>query len=75
MKTIFKLFAIDEIDVITNVSLFGSISTVTETIIRREHISDHSTEEEALEEIDQWRPFPPFHGFEVLKTYKIDLVS
>lgn len=71
MKTIFKLFALEETHFITSVSLSSTgISTDDEMIVVRRHVADFDSELDAINfiNIDKHQPDNPEHGFEIVKT-------
>jgi len=69
MKTIFKLFALEETHLITSVSLSSTgISTDDEMIVVRRHVSDFDSEIDAIDFINNNTKHIPEHGFEIVKT-------
>lgn len=71
MKTIFKLFALEETNFITSVSLSSTgISTDDEMIVIRRHVADFDSELDAINFLttDKHEHGNPEHGFEIVKT-------
>tara|TARA_R110002096_G_scaffold428402_1_gene640036 strand:- start:683 stop:904 length:222 start_codon:yes stop_codon:yes gene_type:complete len=70
MKTIFKVFSLEEQNVITGVSLASNgISTEEEMIIFRQHQGDFDSELDAIDFVKNWnKSDAPEHGFEIIKT-------
>ena len=72
MKTIFKLFALEETNFITSVSLSSTgISTDDEMIVIRRHVADFDSEIDAINFINKYYKKEhgnPEHGFEIVKT-------
>lgn len=70
MKTIFKLFALEETDIVRSVSLSSNgISTEEESVVIRTHVADFDSEIDAINFIRvKQQPDNPEHGFEIVKT-------
>ena len=70
MKTIFKVFSLEEQEVVKDVGLasFGIIKEV-EMIIFRQHQGDFDSELDAIDFVKNWnKSDAPEHGFEIIKT-------
>ena len=69
MKTVFKLFALEETHLITSVSLSSNgIATEEESVVIRRHVSDFDSEIDAIDFINNNTKHIPFNGFEIVKT-------
>ena len=71
MKTIFKLFALEETEIVKSVSLSSNgISTEDESVVIRTHVADFDSEFDAMNFInnDNQKINSPEHGFEIVKT-------
>ena len=70
MKTIFKVFSLEERNVITGAWLASDgISTEEEMIVFRQHLCSFDSEFEAIDFVKIWdKSDAPEHGFEIIKT-------
>ena len=70
MKTIFKLFALEETEIVKSVSLSSNgISTEDESVVIRTHVADFDSEFDAMNFINNEDQISfPEHGFEIVKT-------
>jgi hypothetical protein len=70
MKTVFKVFGLEETEFLTGASLSScGISTCEESIVVRKHVRDFKSEIEAIEFLKSEDCKEGFeHGFEIVKT-------
>ena len=69
MKTTFKVFTLEERNIITDAYLDSNgISTDEEMITFRQHQADFDSELEAIEFVKNWSGLGAEHGFEIAKT-------